>query len=241
MRIFVFILMFVLFQTPLRLYAEIASGNDCGNNCTWTISDDGVLDIRGTGNIKDFPGGNTPWLNYKDDIKAVNVNQGITAIGVYAFYYLRKATSVSLPEGLTTIYGGAFESMIHLQNINIPSSVEYIGTYAFSHDGILSSLVIPDSARLEYKALVNISDNANIYCNITAKKLCEEAFDDVGRDKSLLKIYEKSGNQYLYNNKFYSSLSSISNNDYNKKRIYTIDEASKLSKSQKNTIKLKYK
>ena len=35
------------------VYAEIASGS-CGDNVTWTLSDEGVLTVSGTGSISDY-------------------------------------------------------------------------------------------------------------------------------------------------------------------------------------------
>ena len=56
-----------------------------------------------------------------------------------------------------------------------------------------------------------------------------------------LKTYEKFGNQYYSNGKFYNSFNDIGTPKYIKKRIYTIDEATKVSKETGNTFKLRYK
>ncbi|MBO7097419.1 MAG: leucine-rich repeat domain-containing protein [Alphaproteobacteria bacterium] len=241
-----FIFLILLFYS-LNVHAEvIASGNDCGENCSWSITDEGVLNVTGTGKIKDFPAdgnGKAPWQEYKNMVTTINVGKGITFVGHYGFVYMREATSVSLPEGLVYIGIGAFEQMSKLQEINIPDSVGTIESFAFSRSSAnMNSLIIPDSVTsLSNQAFINMSSKTEIYCSVSKKSLCEKALKNVGKDPSLLKTYEKTGGQYLYNNKFYSSLSDIGNGNYSKKRIYTIEEASRLSRSSGNTIKIKYK
>jgi len=49
-----------------------------------------------------------------------------------------------------------------------------------------------------------------------------------------------SGNQIFHNNRFYNSANDILSGNYDKKRIYTIDEANRAS-GKKNTFKIRYK
>ena len=54
--------------------------------------------------------------------------------------------------------------------------------------------------------------------------------------------YQKTDNgQYVIHGKFYNTLSDVAHNSRSLKRIYTIEEATLLSKETGNTIKLRYK
>ncbi len=56
----------------------------------------------------------------------------IKTIGQYAFWY-NDLRSITLPEGVTSIDDYAFLNCVYLENINIPSSVNFIGACAFGH------------------------------------------------------------------------------------------------------------
>ena len=48
--------------------------------------EDGVLTISGSGAMQNYNGSNMPWQLYRDYIKTVVIEDGITSIGNYAFY-----------------------------------------------------------------------------------------------------------------------------------------------------------
>ena len=60
---------------------------------------------------------------------------------------------------------------------------------------------------------------------------------DIG---SKIKFYEQKGNEYFYNGKFYKNPSDIASGNYDKKRIYTIDEANAVA-GDVNTVRIKYR
>ena len=66
-----------------------------------------------------------------DTLKKVVVPEGVTAVKAGAFQSCSALTDVVLPEGLEKIGDSAFESSA-LTNINIPSTVKTIGKHAFS-------------------------------------------------------------------------------------------------------------
>ncbi|MBQ3494802.1 MAG: leucine-rich repeat domain-containing protein, partial [Clostridia bacterium] len=66
-----------------------------------------------------------------DLITKVVVDESVTKISKYAFYYCKVIESVVLPEGLIEIGNNAFQYCTNLTNINIPSSVTKIGANAF--------------------------------------------------------------------------------------------------------------
>lgn len=85
--------------------AEMLSGS-CGTNAFWEISDDGVLRISGSGEIETITPDwyvNIPWNDYRALIKAVIIEEGITAIGQQAFWRCKNLARVELPSGLEKI------------------------------------------------------------------------------------------------------------------------------------------
>ena len=107
-------------------YATImtASGNDCGDNCTWALYDDGLLEISGNGMMNDYEwmtSNNTfdgyqstaPWGNYSTQISSIKINSGITSIGNHSFRDLSGLTSVILPETLISIGASSFAHTIN--------------------------------------------------------------------------------------------------------------------------------
>jgi len=72
----------------------------------------------------------------------------VTVIGEYCFIdSYDSIVTVQIPNTITTIGYGAFESCYNLQEITIPNSVTYIGEYAFGYCESLTKLHIPASVK----------------------------------------------------------------------------------------------
>ena len=123
----------------------IASGT-CGDNLTWKLTKDGVLTISGTGEMYDYDySNNSPWNSYKQQIKTININDGVTSIGDYAFFNCKSLTSITIPNSVTSIEYRAFYYCDALTSISIPNSVTSIGDEAFQFCPSLTSITIPNS------------------------------------------------------------------------------------------------
>ena len=120
------------------------SGN-CGNgvnyaitgtapNQTLTISYDGL----GTGVMTDYLwNAYAPWYAYKDDLKTLVIDNGVTTIGNYAFQQCDRFTGT----------------------LTIPNTVTYIGDWAFERcRGFTGDLIIPNS-------VTSIKDRAFWQCS----------------------------------------------------------------------------
>ncbi len=130
----------------LMLFATTANaeGGKCGDNLTWSLDNNGVLTISGTGDMYDYvsiynDGQKAPWGT---DIKKVIVEEGVTSIGQYAFGNCTQLTEISIREGLTRINNMAFNYTTQLRNISLPTSLQIIEGSAFASSGI-RSLFIP--------------------------------------------------------------------------------------------------
>ncbi len=130
----------------LCLVAGLALADEkCGPNLTWTLSDAGVLTIQGTGPMDSYSyGSGIPWKDQRDNIKSVVIEEGVTSIGEYAFYWCRNLTTVSLPESVASIGQYAFENCSKLVSLNIPTGVTVIPKWCFYGCKALNSLTLPE-------------------------------------------------------------------------------------------------
>ena len=124
---------------------EFVTVEGCGRtgDCLWIAKSDGELIIYGNGSICNYVTTNIPWKNC--NITKVTIEEGVTKISRYAFYFCRSITSVSIPESVTSIGKSAFEGCTGLTSIVLPNSVTSIDSYAFSKCNSLTSIVLPNS------------------------------------------------------------------------------------------------
>ncbi|MCH5184876.1 MAG: leucine-rich repeat protein [Oscillospiraceae bacterium] len=101
------------------MLAEAVSG-ECGDNLTWVLDEEGTLTISGTGDMWSWNSSSSvPWYSYRNDIKNITVNNGVTTIGSYAFSDCGRLTSITIPSALTSIGKRAFEYSSSLTDIYI--------------------------------------------------------------------------------------------------------------------------
>ena len=127
-----------------------ALSGKCGTNVSYSISDDGVLTIRGTGPMTDYTyssdNSDCPWHNVRYALKKIIVEEGVTSIGSYAFSFDIHVTDVTLPGSLKTIGNDAFWGCHGLTSVVIPEGVTTIGAYAFEQCTSIETITVPASA-----------------------------------------------------------------------------------------------
>lgn len=139
-----------------------------------------TLTISGTGCMTDYTGfGQTPWSSYKDSIKHIVIESGVTGLGNYAFAQCENLETVTIADTVTDIGMATFYQCSSLQSINLPDSVkaiddyafygcysmntlslgsvESIGSYAFAQCTALENVVVPATT-------TNIGDSAFAWC-----------------------------------------------------------------------------
>ena len=79
-----------------------------------------------------------------DSLTSITLPDGVTSIGNSAFNWCDSLTGITLPDGVTSIGNSAFRSCFSLTDITLPDSVTSIGNFAFDSCGSLTSAVIPD-------------------------------------------------------------------------------------------------
>ena len=113
---------------------DVVDSGTCGDNATWTLTGTGdnlTLTISGSGEMESYYKESTPWYSKRSKIRTVVVGDGITDVGLNAFYSLNKLVNVSLPSTCSYIGGSAFENCVSLKKINFPDSLKEIAHYSF--------------------------------------------------------------------------------------------------------------
>ena len=104
----------------------LASGS-CDDHLTWTLNEDGMLNISGSGAMKDEPG----WLEYFVLISQVSLPEGLTSLGDYAFNSCRHLKEVVIPESVTEIGKDAFSYCAGLEKIKFHGNAPDIAEDSF--------------------------------------------------------------------------------------------------------------
>ena len=129
----------------------------CGKNASWKL-ENGTLTISGTGKMTDYSSSNMPWYDSRSSITRVVVENGITSLGKYAFYYCRSLNSMTIPDSVTSIGECAFSYCSDLRRVTIPDSVTSIGDSVFDSCSSLTSVTIGSG-------VTNIGNQAFRYCS----------------------------------------------------------------------------
>ena len=155
----------------LSARAESGSFALCGENLSWTITDedcDGAPEtiyIEGEGAMYDYTASDpAPWKNC--GVTAVFFSNDVTSIGDRAFYGCDKLEAVVLPTGVTSIGASAFNGCSALMEAVLPESVVSIGNYAFSGCASLTSVILPTGMT----ALQNLGNIENLKMKNTKRK-----------------------------------------------------------------------
>ena len=147
---------------PAAALADTAAkSGKCGDNVTWTLSNDGTLTISGKGKMYEPKYyGYTPWEAHKNLIVNVVIEEGVENVFSGAFSQHKNLKTVSLPSTLKSIGGEAFE-FTAIKNIIIPEKVESIGTAAFTGSS-LEQISIPNTVtEMGYSVFRNCKNLTN--------------------------------------------------------------------------------
>ena len=156
----------------LKAIPYIASGQ-CGDNLTWTLDQNGLLHISGTGEMHEDLEGNYGWSAFREDIKNVNIDTGVTTISTGAFDSCVNIVSVKIPNSVKLIDSGAFAECYSLTNVTIPNSVEEISNGAFWDCVSLENIEIPNGVK-------TIGDSAFGACQGLKSVKIPSSVDEIG-------------------------------------------------------------
>lgn len=135
-------------QCPLLSDEIPVSRGLLGENVKWNLDRGGVLALEGEGPMPD----GTDWTDFQwyscfDMIQEIDIGEGLTTIGAYAFDSCEKVSHVSLPEGITVIGESAFAFCDGLVSVELPDTLTRIGAKAFCGCKSLTGVTIPDGVK----------------------------------------------------------------------------------------------
>ncbi len=140
-------ILMVVTTVPYAFAAATVASGTCGadgSNVSWELDSDGVLTFSGEGATQDYSGPSlSPIYYYKDDVKKIVVNDGVTRLGTYVCFMFTEVTEVSLPESLVSIGENVFAYFKALESIELPDSLTTIGIGAFQGCAF-KSITIPE-------------------------------------------------------------------------------------------------
>lgn len=91
-------------------------------------------------------------------LSSITIPDGVTSIGYNAFYNCTSLTDISISDSVTNISNSAFCQCRNLSSVNIPNGVTNIGNWTFADCDALTLFVIPDN-------VTSIGDNAFRGCD----------------------------------------------------------------------------
>lgn len=129
---------------PAAALADTAAkSGKCGDNVTWTLSNDGTLTISGKGKMYESLYCFWEDLNMLEaPITNIVIENGVTSIADYAFAELSKFKAISIPNSVTQIGKNAFYSCSSLETVTIPDGVKNIEFKAFANCQALKSVAL---------------------------------------------------------------------------------------------------
>lgn len=110
--------------------ADTRTYNQCGADLIWQF-DGSTLTISGTGEMDHYPDGDTPWLEYKDNIETLVFTGGVTSVGDCAFMDYDSIQKVDFGTAMHTIGYRAFKSCDGLTTFTLPSTFRKFGEECF--------------------------------------------------------------------------------------------------------------
>lgn len=177
----------------------------CGEHLQWRYAQD-TLFITGYGAMDNYTIGGTPWNVLKKYIAHIQLPEGLTEIGNYAFSYCSKVEHIDIPSTVTRIGNSAFYGCTALQNIVVPDSVTQIGYAAFSGCTALRNVVLSQRLRAIHKETfsecsalthIEIPDSVETIGTCAFQKCASLSAVTVGGSVQLIEKFSFSGCQNL--------------------------------------------
>ena len=147
----------------------------CGDDLTWTLSNNGTLTIAGVGMMTD-PDVLAP-LHLR--VKKLVVKDGVTSISASAFNTCHHLTSVKLPDSVAYIGNQAFKFCVELSSITLPSSMKSIKVETFCRCSKLASVNLQYGITLiESRAFANCTALESIQFPVSLSQIGAWAFSN---------------------------------------------------------------
>ena len=116
------------------------------NGISWTLDENGLLYVTGTGNVPDFAFESNQFDDAKN-VHTVVIEEGITEVGIKSFWGLYKLQEVFLPKSVKRLKREAFSNCTFTR-IELSEGLEYIDERAFCLCSHFESIKLPESIKV---------------------------------------------------------------------------------------------
>ena len=128
------------------------SSEDNWKKVKWKLYKNGDLVVYGKGKMADGEGPNSPkawspWYKYRKQVKRAVFKEGVTVVGVKAFYGCINLEEIQWNSTIWAIEEEAFCKCRSLKQVELPPSVLWVNHYAFSHCSSLEKLHLPNTVK----------------------------------------------------------------------------------------------
>ena len=152
----------------------VLDSGTCGDDLTYVLYSDGLLEISGTGDMDDYTDDSVaPWYDYRTSVTEVVIGDGVTSIGNFAFLYCRSLENITIPDSVTSIGIYAFYNCDSMESITIPGSVTSISNSTFYSCDSLESVILSDG-------LTSIGSNAFRSCTSLTSITIPDSVTSIG-------------------------------------------------------------
>ena len=229
--------------TAWAAVGDVIDSGTCGDNLTWTLTENGEADITltsgtytsltltitGTGAMYDFTSSTRPWRDYLDRVTKLVLPDGITHIGNHAFYFTNFSGTLTIPDGVETIGNYAFYCFYNATEVTLPASVTSIGEKGLSNFGSKASSCSFTAATgsqltsIGTEAFRAFSGNVNLRNCKSLTTIGEKAFEGYKSHTVYLPVSMRSIAKDAFYNKSYSGDKPKVYVAYNKSILYIND------------------
>lgn len=174
----------------------------CGGNVTWELDmETGKMVISGCGPMQNYePTIFAPWADYREAIKNLVVEEGVTTLGEHTFFKCVNLQTVSLPSTVGTL---GFHSLSHcssLKEIELPEGVRVLESRAFDACTSLEKIKFPLSLKaIDLKCFINCSAIREVVYAGTEEAWNRIRISDVGYENRFMleapRMYEGKVNE----------------------------------------------
>ncbi len=113
---------------------QFVYADNTSDSVSWKLNDEGTLIISGNGYMDNY-GSMPPWINDKDNIKNIVIEEGIYSISDYVFRNYPALTNVTLPESVLFIGENAFADNQTL-HVKFSSPGSYAEKYCLTNPNV---------------------------------------------------------------------------------------------------------
>ena len=126
---------------------NVTASGAVSETITWTLYDDGKLEIEGTGKMPSYEYTTTPvpWKDYKEKIIKISIGNGVTSIGDKAFMACGNLKSAEISDSVLSIEKSAFRECVSLSKITLSQSLKGIYQNAFEGSISLTEIALPET------------------------------------------------------------------------------------------------